>query len=161
MDSLSSAMGRGIADMASTEARIGAEHLRAVQQTTGSQALPVGPQAAASATDSLLSFNNDNYEAVVRSGHVLATGVQEMHRDLAATAQSVFDDAREVMAAFASVRSIRDLMGVQASLVRSTMDKALTRSIRMTGSSMELTQQTLKPITARVTTVAKGFTPNG
>ena len=53
------------------------------------------------------------------------------------------------MAAFASVRSIKGLMDVQASLFRSAMDKAFTRNMQLTSSSIELAQQAMKPINAR------------
>lgn len=46
-------------------------------------------------------------------------GAQETHRELAAAARSSVEDAREAMAASASVRYIKDLMDVQASLFRS------------------------------------------
>ena len=46
-------------------------------------------------------------------------GAQETHRELAAAARSLVEDAREAMAASASVRYIKDLMDVQASLFRS------------------------------------------
>lgn len=84
-----------------------------------------------------------------------------MGRNLAAATQSSLDDANKAMAAFASVRSIRDLMDVQASLFRTAMERTLARSVQMTSSSFELTQQAMQPISARITAAAKGFTPPG
>lgn len=163
MDYSSNAMDRGVTNTGSAGAKagayVGAEYLSAVQQAAGSQVRPGGPQAAASATDGLLSFNQDNYEAMVRSSQVFATGAQEMHRDLAAAARSSLDDARDAMTAFASARSIKDLMDVQASLFRSAMDKAIARNMHMASSSIKLTQQAMMPINARITAAAKGLTP--
>lgn len=66
MDSLSNTAGR---DAAKAGAYVGAEYLSAVQQNAGGQVRPSRMQAAAvSATDGLLSFNQDNYQALVRSG---------------------------------------------------------------------------------------------
>lgn len=158
MDTSSSTMNRNIADMASTEGTNGVGHLHTVQHGA-SHVMPDRLQAAASATDSLLSFNQDNLAAAIRSGHALATGAQELQRNMAAATQSSFDDIRAAMTALAAARSLKDLMDVQANVLRSTMDKAFMRSAQIAGGSFKVAQQTLEPISARVTSAAKSFTP--
>ena len=144
--------------MASIQGTNGAEYPNTVHYGA-SQVMPDRLQAVASATDSLLSFNRDNLAAVIRSSHVLATGAQELQRDMASATQSSFDDIRAAMTAFASARSLKDLMDAQANVLRSAMDKAFAHSTHIAGSSVKVAQQTLEPIGARVTAAAKSFMP--
>ena len=89
-------------------------------------------KAIKSATD-MFSFAQGNFEALTRSGQILATGMQDM------------------------AQSIKEAMDLQAALVRSTLEKAVTQTSKLTDSSMKLSEQALAPIHARLAQATETF----
>ena len=59
--------------------------------------------------------------------------------------------------ALTSVKSLKDAFDLQASLARSTMEKTLAESGKLTDASLKLTEQTLAPLTARVSLAVEKF----
>jgi hypothetical protein len=55
------------------------------------------------------------------------------------------------------VKSLKDAFDLQANLARSTMEKTLAESGKLTDASMKLTEQTLAPITARMSMAVEKF----
>jgi phasin family protein len=59
--------------------------------------------------------------------------------------------------ALSSVRSLKDAFELQASFARTTMEKTLAESGRLTDASMKLTEQAMAPLTARVSLAVEKF----
>jgi hypothetical protein len=52
---------------------------------------------------------------------------------------------------------LKDALDLQANLARSTMEKTLAESGKLTDASFKLAEQTIAPITARVTLAVEKF----
>ena len=107
--------------------------------------------------EELFAFGQGNVEALVKSGQIWATGVQDIGKQFAATAQASFDDTMSTLKAMSSVKSVKDAFELQASLARATFEKTLAESGRLTDASFRLTEQTLAPLTARVSLAVEKF----
>ena len=107
--------------------------------------------------EELFAFGKGNVEAMVKSGQIWATGMQDIGKQVAATAQASFDDTMSTLKAFSSVKSVKDAFELQASLARATFEKTLAESGRLTDASFRLTEQTLAPLTARVSLAVEKF----
>ena len=107
--------------------------------------------------EELFAFGQGNVEALVQSGQIWATGMQDIGKQVAATAQASFDDTMSTLKAFSSVKSVKDAFELQASLARATFEKTLAESGRLTDASFRLTEQTLAPLTARVSLAVEKF----
>jgi phasin family protein len=83
--------------------------------------------------------------------------MQDLGKQMAATAQASFEETMATFKAFSSVKSLKDAFDLQANLARSTMEKTLAESGKLTDASMKLTEQTLAPITARVSMAVEKF----
>jgi phasin family protein len=116
-----------------------------------------GVEKAMKTAEELMSFGQGNMEAMLKSGQIWAAGVQDLSKQVAATAQASFDDAMAVFKAMTSVKSLKDAMDLQANLARTTMEKTLAESGRLTDASFKLTEQAIAPITARVTLAVEKF----
>ena len=166
MTSPSQLAGASAADMADAGPNAGAGNeiglgnLAAVQQRAKGQAGRArgGPQNMASVAAALFAGNQANLAAVLRSGQILAGGAHEMGRDWAAASLS---GAKEALDAFATVRSVPDLVAAQSNLVRSMMDLAFKQGAHVAASSMRLSHQSLEPIKARVSLAAQAFARAG
>jgi phasin family protein len=116
-----------------------------------------GMEKAMKTAEELMAFSQGNVEAMVKSGQIWAAGVQDISKQMAATAQASFDETMATFKALTSVKSLKDAIDLQASLARATLEKTLSESGKLTDASLKLTEQALAPITARVTLAVEKF----
>ena len=109
--------------------------------------------------DEIISFNQANMDALIKSSQIVATGLQDMSRMVAASMQSTMDETMSAFRAMSGVRSIREAMDLQASLARSTVEKAVTQSGQVAQTSLKLAEQAMAPIANRVTVAVDTFKP--
>jgi phasin family protein len=107
--------------------------------------------------EELVAFSQGNVEAMVKSGQVWAAGMQDISKQIAANAQATFDESLTTFKALSSVRSLKDAFDLQASFARSAMEKTLAESGKLTDASLKLTEQTLAPLTARLSLAVETF----
>lgn len=116
-----------------------------------------GMDKAMKTAEELMAFSQGNLEALVKSGQVWASGVQDIGKQMAASAQSSFDETLSTFKALSSVKSFKDAFELQSNFARSTLEKTLAESGRLTDASVKLTEQALAPITARVSLAVEKF----
>jgi phasin family protein len=116
-----------------------------------------GMEKAMKTAEELVSFSQGNLEAMLKSGQIWAAGMQDLSKQVAATAQASFDETMSTFKALTSVKSLKDAIDLQASLARATMEKTLAESGKLTDASFKLTEQAIAPITARVTLAVEKF----
>lgn len=110
-----------------------------------------------STAQDFVSFGQGNIEACVRSSQILATGMQDLGKQMAATAQSSMEEMMSTFRAMAGVRSIKDAMEMQATLARTTVEKAMAQTNQVAGTSLKLAEQAIAPIAGRVTLAVESF----
>jgi phasin family protein len=93
----------------------------------------------------------------MKSGQIWAAGVQDLSRQVTAAAQASFEESLATFKALTAVKSLKDAIELQSNLARSTLEKALAESGRLTDASFKLTEQTLAPLTARVSLAVEKF----
>jgi phasin family protein len=116
-----------------------------------------GMEKAMKTAEEFVAFSQGNLEAVVKSGQIWAAGVQDIGKQIAANAQASLDETMSTFKAMTSVKSLKDAFDLQASLARSTIEKTLAESGKLTDASVKLTEQTLAPLTARFTLAMEKF----
>ena len=107
--------------------------------------------------EELVAFNQGNIEAMMKSGQIWATGVQDLSKHIAAAAQASLDESMSAFKALTSVKSLKDAFELQSSFARSALEKSMAESGKLTDASFKLTEQALAPITARVTVAVEKF----
>ena len=116
-----------------------------------------GIEKAMKTTEELFAFGQGNLDAFMKSGQIWAAGVQDLSKQVAATAQANFDETASVFKAIGSVKSPKDAMEMQADLGRKSLEKMVAETGRLTDASLKLAEQALAPITARVTLASEKF----
>jgi phasin family protein len=116
-----------------------------------------GMEKAMKTAEELVAFSQGNFEAIVKSGQIWAAGVQDISKHVAATAQASFDETVSTFKALTSVKSLKDAIDLQTNLARTTLEKTLAESGRLTDASLKLTEQAIAPITARVSLAVEKF----
>ncbi len=124
---------------------------------TTTEQVKQGMEKAMKTAEEFVAFNQSNVDAFVKSSQIWTAGVQDLSKQVAATAQAQFDETMSVFKALAGMKSLKDAFELQSSFARSAMEKSMSESSRLTDASLKLTEQALAPITARVTTAVESF----
>ena len=101
--------------------------------------------------EEFLNFGQANVEAFVKSGQIFATGLQELSKQIAATAQATVYETMSTYRALTTVKSVKEALDLQASLARFAMEKAVTQTGSVAEASFKLAEQAIAPIAGRVT----------
>ncbi len=128
---------------------------RGIEQTQAG--IKEGVEKAMKTTEELIAFGQGNLEAIMQSGQIWISGVQDLSKQVATTAQASFEDTLSAFKALTAAKSVKDAFDTQASLARTTLDKAISESGRFTEASFKLTERALAPLTARVTLAVETF----
>jgi phasin family protein len=117
----------------------------------------LGMKTRIKSTDDLVAFGHANVEAFARSGQIWAAGVQELTKLFAATTKASFDESVSAFKAITSAKSVTEAINLQSAFASSAVAKTLAESNKLVDASIKLTEQTLAPITARVTGAVAAF----
>lgn len=116
-----------------------------------------GMEKAMKTAEEFVAFSKDNAEAIVKSSQIWFTGVQDLSKHFAAAAQASMEESMSTFKAFAGVKSIKEVIDLQTALARSTIEKTVAETGKLTDASFKLTEQALAPITARVSVAVEKF----
>jgi phasin family protein len=114
-------------------------------------------EKAMKTAEEVVSFSQGNFEAVVKSSQIWAAGLQDLSKQMAATAQAQLEETMAMFKSFSGVKSLKDVMDMQTSLARTSMEKAMTEGGRITDASIKLAEQAIAPLTARMTVAVEKF----
>ena len=116
-----------------------------------------GMERAMRTAEEVVAFGQGNVAALVRSGQIWAAGLQDLGKQVAATAQEQIADTMNAFKAIAGAKSVRDAIEAQAVLARNTIEKTVAESGRITETSLKLTEQAMAPVAARVSLAVEKF----
>ena len=107
--------------------------------------------------EEFVSFGQGNVEAAMKASQILASGIQDLSKSFAATAQAQMEQTVATWKAFAGVKSLKEAIDLQSNLARTSLEAAMNESGKLTDASMKLAEQTFAPITARVSLAVEKF----
>jgi phasin family protein len=116
-----------------------------------------GIRSMMKSTEDFVAFGQANLEAFVKSGQIWSAGVQELTKQIATSAKASFDESVSTFKAMSTAKSVKEAMDLQSSFAKAALEKAMSESNKLTDASIKLTEQTLAPITARVTVAVETF----
>ncbi|MFZ9759738.1 MAG: phasin family protein [Burkholderiaceae bacterium] len=96
--------------------------------------------------DELASLNKEQADALLAAANSLSRGIEEMGKSYAAFAQSALDSYMEAGKALLTARSLNDVVDIQTSLARSSMDAAVNESTKVSEMVMKATGEALQPL---------------
>ncbi len=107
--------------------------------------------------EQIAQFSQGNVEAFVKSSQILATGYQDITKLVAANAKANFDETVSIFKALTSVKSLKEAFELQSSFARTSLEKAMSESGKITEHSLKVAEQAFAPITARVNAAVETF----
>jgi len=116
-----------------------------------------GMKTMMKSTEDLVAFGQANMEAFVKSGQIWSAGVQELTKQIATSAKASFEESVSTFKAISTAKSVKEAIDLQSTFAKAALEKAMSESNKLTDASIKLTEQTLAPITARVTVAVETF----
>jgi phasin family protein len=110
--------------------------------------------------EEVVSFNKDNLEAFVRAGTIFAKGLQEATKSAFSLAQENIEESVTTSKAVLGAKSLKEIVDLQTGFVKTSFDKAVAESGKISETNLKLAEEAFQPITERVNaTVSKLMKP--
>jgi phasin family protein len=107
--------------------------------------------------EEVVAFSQGNMEALMKSGQIWSTGLQDISKQMASSLQASYEEAMSAFKALTSVKSLKEAVDLQVGLARSAVEKSVTESSKYTDASFKLAEQAMAPISSRVTLAVEKF----
>ena len=107
--------------------------------------------------EEVVAFSQGNMEALMKSGQIWSTGLQDISKQMASSMQASYEEAMSAFKALTSVKSLKEAVDLQVGLARSAVEKSVSESSKITDASFKLAEQALAPISSRMTLAVEKF----
>lgn len=136
---------------ANTDYTTKAKEVAADVQTRAKAAYDKGSEM----TQDAVEFQKGNLEALVESGKILASGMQDMGRTYAEEAKSAADTIQADVKKFAAIKSPTELFQLQGEIARRNFDAMVSTASKNTEAMMKLANETFAPVSNRMSLAAE------
>jgi phasin family protein len=116
-----------------------------------------GLEKAMKSAEEVVAFNQGNVEAFIKSSQILMAGLQDLSRQFAESMKATYEESVTNAKALTSVKSLKEAMDLNVGLVRTAIEKSVSESGRYTDASFKLAEQTIAPLSSRVTAAVEKF----
>jgi phasin family protein len=108
-------------------------------------------------TQDFVSFGKTNFEAASESGRILAAGVQDLTKHFVSTATASYEDAVATAKALGAAKSVKEAIDLQGSYAQASISKAVSDAKKLGNAWVQLTEQAMAPLAARVAVAVETF----
>lgn len=102
------------------------------------------------ATTKALAFTRGNLEAMMQSGRIWSEGMFGLSKSIAESGKAQLDEVLSAWKAMSGVSSPTEAIELQTALARHAFHSSVETTSRITEASLQLMEQTMAPLTARV-----------
>ena len=107
------------------------------------------------ATENLTDLAKANVEAIAESGRIAAAGAKTIGQDVIASSRSGLEQASVAVKTLADAKSPTEFFQLQSELVRSSFDRMVTESSKLTEQVVKLAGEAIQPISNRASVNAE------
>ena len=109
-----------------------------------------GVKTAQAQFEKAAAMGKDNVEAVVQSSTIVAKGCEEISKNLWSWMQNSMEQGMAASRQALNVKTLRELVDLQTSFMRSWIDQSMTETTRLTEISTRVAGSAFEPINQRV-----------
>lgn len=109
-----------------------------------------GFEKAKKNSEEIITFNRDNFDAVVKSSKVFATGMLSISEQLTAYTKAAVEDLMSFGRSLMYVKSVKEAVKIQADHACASIEKVVSGSNIITGESVKLGEQAFASLSARM-----------
>jgi phasin family protein len=111
------------------------------------------------AAEQALAFGRGNIEAMLRSSQILASGTQDLSKQVLSLSQARFEAGIAGFKMLTGAKSLGEVVKLQSELTLSAVEKTVAETLNLAEASLKLVDQTAAPLTARMSEVAESLRP--
>ena len=130
-----------------------AKDMAAQMQTRAKAAFEKGGEMTSQVTD----FHKGNIEALVESGKILASGMQDMGRTYVEEAKTAADTVQDDVKKMAAIKSPTEFFQLQGEIARRNFDAMVATTSKNTEMMMKLVNEAFAPISTRASVATEKF----
>jgi phasin family protein len=114
-------------------------------------------EKAMKSSEELLAFSQGNLEAFMAASKILASGLQDISKGMAASSKATVEESVSFTKSLLGVKSVKEAVDLQSGFARSSIEKAVSETNKVTDASVKLAEQAIAPLTARLTLAVEKF----
>jgi phasin family protein len=107
------------------------------------------------ASEEITDLAKANVEAIAEAGRIAATGAKSIGQDVIASSRSGFEQASEAFKTLAEAKSPTEFFQLQSELLRSSFDRIVSDSSKLTEQVVKLAGEAIQPISNRASVNAE------
>ncbi len=115
------------------------------------------PLSALNAYEDAVGFGKEAIEAWVQAGTILSKGFQDIGSTVFGLAKSLVEENVAVSKQFLGVKTLREVVDLQASFSRSQFDRLVSESSHLSDLSVKLVEESFAPIGQKVNAALDKF----
>jgi phasin family protein len=114
-------------------------------------------EKAMKTAEEMVAFSQGNMEAFMKASQIYATGMQDISKHLAASSKTSLEESVAFTKSLMGVKSVKEAVDLQSGFTRSTIEKVVAETNKVTDASVKLAEQAIAPLTARLTLAVEKF----
>jgi phasin family protein len=114
-------------------------------------------EKAMKTAEEMVSFSQGNLEAFVKSSQIYATGFQDLSKHIAASSKASLEESVAFTKSLMGVKSVKEAVDLQTGFAKSSIEKAVAETNKITDATVKLTEQAVAPLTARIALAVETF----
>jgi len=124
---------------------------------TSQAKLKAGVEKAVKTSEELMSFSQGNLEAFVKATQIYATGFQDLTKHIASTSKASIEETVAFSKSLMGVKSVKEAVDLQTGYAKTSIEKAVAESNKLTDATVKLAEQAIAPLTARIALAVETF----
>ncbi len=124
---------------------------------TSQAKLKEGVEKAVKTSEEVLAFSKGNVEALIKATQIYSTGIQDISKHFAASSKASLEESVAFSKSLLGVKSVKEAVDLQTGFTKSSIEKAVAQSNKLTDASVKLAEQAIAPITARISLAVETF----
>ena len=118
-----------------------------------------GVSAAMAYWQNSMAFGQSQLTALMQSSQIMATGLQEISKEIAANHKESFEESVAFTKSLIAAKSPADAAKLQAGFVKTALEKGVAHNRELSQATVELAKQAARPINAQIAKASAVFKP--
>jgi phasin family protein len=107
------------------------------------------------ATEQMTDLAKANVEAIAEAARIAAAGAKSLGQDVVASSRTGFEQASDAVKTLADAKSPTEFFQLQSEIVRSSFDRMVSESSKLTEQVVKLAGEAIQPISNRASVNAE------
>jgi phasin family protein len=114
-------------------------------------------EKAMKTAEEMMAFGQGNLEALMKSSQIYASGFQDISKHLAASSKASLEESVAFTKSLMGVKSVKEAVDLQSSFAKTSIEKAVSETSKITDATVKLAEEAIAPLTARMSLAVEKF----